>query len=198
MALMNSQVSYGSVAKWLHWLMAFCFLGAYCAVYYGIWFIDLRSPDRQFVRGIHTMLGLSVGLLVLPRLIWRIVNPEPHPDPAPNWQHLAAKYAHWGLYFFMIASPLTGWLGTGGRSVNMFWLFEIPTFRGSDLFPWLVEGKLGLTFEQWEHPIDIMHKKIFGKWMVWMLILVHVAAALYHHFKVKDKTLKRMWPGGKV
>jgi cytochrome b561 len=98
----------------------------------------------------------------------------------------------------MIASPLTGWLGTGGRSVNMFWLFEIPTFRGSDLFPWLVEGKLGLTFEQWEHPIDIMHKKIFGKWMVWMLILVHVAAALYHHFKVKDKTLKRMWPGGKV
>lgn len=198
MGLKNSYATYGSVAKWLHWLIALCFLMAYCAVYYGHWFTELRTPERVLVRGVHTMFGLSVGLLVLPRLIWKVVNIEPHPDPAPNWQHLASKYAHWALYFFMIACPLTGWLGTGGRQVNMFWLFEIPTFRGTDLFPWLVEGKLGLTFEEWEHPIDIVHKKVFGRWMAWMLILVHIAAALYHHVFEKDNTLRRMVPRAKL
>lgn len=194
----NSNLTYGSVAKWLHWLTALCILIAYIAAYYGIWFTEPRTPDQRFVRMLHTMFGMSAGLIVLPRLIWKLTNIQPDPDPAPRWQHTAANLAHWTLYFFIIAMPLTGWLGYGGRSINMFWLFEIPTFRNTELFAWLVEGKMGMTFDVFEAPLDYFHKQVAGRWLVWILIAVHIGAALYHHVVEKDNTLRRMLPGGKV
>lgn len=196
--LRNSKTTFGSVAKWLHWLTALCFLVAYIAFYYGHWFTEPRTPDRRLVTAVHTMFGFSVLILVVPRLIWKHMNVSPTPDPAPRWQHIAARVAHLGLYFFIVAMPLSGWLGYGGRSINMFWLFDIPTFKDTAVFTWLVEGKMGLTFEVWEAPIDFFHKKVAGAWLVWMLIAVHVGAALYHHVVRKDDTLRRMMPGGNV
>ncbi len=194
----NSNLTYGSVAKWLHWLTALCILVAYVAVYYGHWFTEPRTPDRRLVTAIHTMFGFSVLIFAVPRLIWKMINVTPDPDPAPRWQHVTANLAHWTLYAIIIAMPLTGWMGFGGRSINMFWLFEIPTFRNTEVFAWLVEGKLGLTFEVWEAPIDFFHKQVAGAWLAWMLIAVHIGAALYHHKVRKDNTLRRMLPGAKV
>ncbi len=198
MTLKNTQLRYGSVAKWLHWLVALCFLVAYVTVYYGQLFTEPRSPDERFVRGLHTMFGLSALLLVVPRLAWRFMNVHPQPDPAPHWQHMTATLAHWVLYFFIIAMPLSGWLGYGGRTVNLFWVFEVPTFRHTELFTWLVEGKLGLTFDEWEAPIDYFHKAIVGRWLAWVLIAIHAGAALYHHYIQKDNTLRRMLPGSRL
>jgi cytochrome b561 len=194
----NSNLTYGSIAKWLHWLTALCILVAYVAVYYGQWFAEPGTPDRRAITGIHTMFGFSVLILVLPRLIWKLVNLSPNPDPVPRWQRIASRLNHGALYFVMIAMPLAGWMGFGGRTINIFWLFEVPTFRHTELFAWLVEGKLGLTFEVWEVPIDFFHKQVGGAWLVWMLIAVHVGAALYHHRVRKDDTLRRMLPGAKV
>nr|XP_061806000.1 cytochrome b561 homolog 1-like [Nerophis lumbriciformis] len=194
----NSPIAYGSVAKWLHWLTALCFLVAYVAFYYGHWFTEPRTPDRRLITAVHAMFGFSVLIMVLPRLIWKWSNVSPEPDPAPRWQHVTANLAHFALYFFIIAMPLSGWMGYGGRVINMFWLFEIPTFRYTQLFVWLVEGKLGLTWDEWEAPIDFFHKKIAGAWLVWILIGVHAGAALYHHFVQKDNTLRRMLPGARV
>ncbi len=194
----NSNLTYGSVAKWLHWLTALCILVAYVAVYYGHWFTEPRTPDRRLVTAIHTMFGFSVLIFAVPRLVWKLINVTPDPDPAPRWQHVTANLAHWTLYAIIIAMPLTGWMGFGGRSINMFWLFEIPTFRNTEVFAWLVEGKLGLTFEVWEAPIDFFHKQVAGAWLAWMLIAVHIGAALYHHKVRKDNTLRRMLPGAKV
>lgn len=198
MAAKNTNLAYGSVAKWLHWTTAVCFLCAYVSVYYGLWFVDPDSDTRRLARTVHTMFGISVGLLVLPRLVWRFINVVPDDEPGPRWQHLAAHYAHWVLYLFIILLPLTGWLGYGGRSINFFWLFEIPTFRGTALFDWLVVGQMGMDFDTFEKPIDYLHKAILGKWLAWMLIAVHIVAALYHHFHLRDKTLKKMIPFGRV
>ena len=82
--------------------------------------------------------------------------------------------------------------------MNMFGLFELPTFRGTDLFSWLIEDKLGMTFQEWEGPVDFIHKQILGKWVVWILIAAHVGAALYHHYVQKDNTLRRMLPFGRL
>lgn len=198
MAAKNTNLAYGSVAKWLHWTTAVCFLCAYVSVYYGLWFVDPDSDTRRLARTLHTMFGISVGLLVLPRLVWRFINVVPDDEPGPRWQYLAAHYAHWVLYLFIILLPLTGWLGYGGRSINFFWLFEIPTFRGTALFDWLVVGQMGMDFDTFEKPIDYLHKAILGKWLAWMLIAVHIVAALYHHFHLRDKTLKKMIPFGRV
>ena len=57
--------------------------------------------------------------------------------------------------------------------------------------------RLGLTFEEWEKPIDFFHKEIMGAWLVWMLIVGHAGAALYHHVKLKDRTLVKMTGGSR-
>lgn len=196
--LKNSSLTYGSIAKWLHWLTALCILVAYVAVYYGLWFAEEQAPDRRLARAIHTMFGFSVLIFAVPRLLWKWANVAPEPDPAPRWQHVTAHLVHGAIYFIIIAMPVSGWLGFGGRSINLFWLVEVPTFRNTGLFTWLVEGKLGLTFDEWEAPIDYFHKKILGAWLVWMLIAVHIGGALYHHIFQKDNTLRRMLPGAKV
>jgi cytochrome b561 len=54
---------------------------------------------------------------------------------------------------------------------------------------------MGLSFEEFEAPIDFIHKDIMGKWAVWILIAGHVMAAMYHHFVKKDRTLVKMTSG---
>lgn len=198
MGYKNTNLTYGSVAKWLHWATAFCFIFAYISVYYGLWIVALDDGARRMARTVHTMFGISVGLLVIPRLVWRFMNVVPADEPGPRWQHMAAHYAHWMLYLFIILLPLTGWMGFGGRSINFFWLFEIPTFRSTALFEWLVVDQMGLDFKTFEGPIDYLHKAILGKWLAWMLIAVHIVAALYHHYRLGDNTLKKMIPFGRV
>ena len=73
----------------------------------------------------------------------------------------------------------------------MFFLIEIPRFADTYLFSTVVEGWMGLTWEQFEAPMDFIHKK-GGAYVVWVLIAAHAAAALYHHYIRKDVVLKRM------
>jgi len=61
------------------------------------------------------------------------------------------------------------------------------------LFDWLVNGKLGMTIEEFEKPVHFIHMDIGGEWLVWLLISVHIGAAMYHQFVKKDRTLSKMW-----
>jgi cytochrome b561 len=94
----------------------------------------------------------------------------------------------------MILMPLTGYLGTG-VATEYFFLFDIPKFEDTWLFQVVVAGWLGLSFEAFEEPMDFIHKDILGAWLVWLLILGHATAALYHHYVRKDRTLLKMTTG---
>ena len=59
---------------------------------------------------------------------------------------------------------------------------------------WVSEG-LGMTFKEFEEPVDFFHKQIMGAWLVWLLIVGHAAAALHHHLVYKDRTLIKMTRG---
>jgi cytochrome b561 len=191
MPLKNTAQSYGTVAKWMHWLTALLFLASYVSVYYRHWFTEDKTPENWNALQLHLSVGVTIGVLVVLRIIWKVMNRSPDPEPGTRLEHLAAKMGHYALYAVMIAMPLTGYLGTG-TNTEYFFLFDIPKFELTSLYEAFVFNVMGMSFKEFEEPLDFLHKDIGGAWLVWLLILGHVSAALYHHFVKKDRTLQKM------
>ena len=194
MALRNSNYNYGTLARWLHWVIAALFLASYCSVYYRHWFTEKETPENWIALQMHLSIGISIAALVVLRIMWRLFNRIPEPEPGPPWAHLAAHIGHYTLYAVMILMPLTGYIGTGVNT-EFFMLFDIPKFESTGLYEKIVTDGLGLTFEEFETPIDFFHKSIMGEYLVWILILGHAGAAIYHDWILKDRTLKKMTSG---
>lgn len=194
MGLKNTEENFGSVAKWLHWVTAICFLVCFLVVWYRRYVAEFFSDAWHFSLNFHMMAGWTVLMLVVPRLIWRAKNPHPKDPPGSWWEHLGARVGHWALYAMMIIMPITGYLGTHDPW-NIYWLFEIPTFQDTIIWDKIFAGMFDLTWEQMEHTMDLVHKKILGAWILWILIVIHVAAGFYHHFIKRDTTMIRMLPG---
>lgn len=190
--LKNSTTHYGQVARTLHWFTALLFLLAYCSVYYRQWFTEAQTPENWTALQLHLSFGVTIAVLVVLRLYWRLTNVQPAAEPGSALMHKAAHLGHLVLYGVLIVMPLTGYLGTG-VATEFFFLFEIPKFADTWLFQVLIAEGLGLSFEQFEAPIDFIHKQ-GGAYLVWLLILGHAAAALYHHYHLKDRTLLKMLP----
>ena len=184
----------GSIARWLHWLTAVGFLASYCAVYYRHWFTEEKTPENWTALQLHLSVGVSLAVVIGLRILWRAMNRLPDPEPGTRLEQLAAHAGHYALYLIMIIMPITGYVGTG-VATEYFFLFDIPKFEDTAVFAVLVADGLGLTFDEFEEPVDFIHKDILGAWVVWLLVLGHAAAALYHHFVKRDRTLYRMTRG---
>jgi superoxide oxidase len=177
MAWRNTTDRYGSLSIALHWLMLLVLVAVYAC-------IELRefyprgSDPRNALKAWHFMLGLTV--LVLVRIVARILGPSPaiRPQP-PKWQMLAARLLHLALYALMIGMPIAGWLilSAEGASIPFFGL-ELPALIGQD-------KALAEVIEDWH--------KTFGT-VGYYLVGLHAAAALMHHYFVRDNTLLRMLP----
>ncbi|MEH6629166.1 MAG: cytochrome b [Motiliproteus sp.] len=187
----NTVENYGSIAKCLHWGTAVLFLGSYVTVYFRHWFTEEKTPESWTALQLHLSIGVTIALVVALRILWRIANRVPDLEPGTKLEHLAAHAGHYALYAIMIIMPITGYVGTGVNT-EYFFIFDIPKFEDTPLFESLITNGLGLTFQEFEEPIDFIHKEILGAWLVWILILGHVSAALYHHFVKEDKTLHKM------
>jgi len=88
----------------------------------------------------------------------------------------------------------TGYLGTGRDTRVIDW-FTITQFQHTAAFEWLVTNWLAMSFEEWETPIDFIHKDFGGNWVLPALVSLHIGAALFHHFIKQDDVLFRMLPG---
>lgn len=194
MAITNTTENYGSVAKYIHWIIALLFLCSYLTVYYRHWFTDKDTPENWLSLQLHLSIGISILALVLLRIIWRISNTTPSPEPGSPLAHKAAKLGHYALYAIMIISPVTGYIGTGVQT-EYFFLFDIAKFEDTQLFNSVIQNGLGMTFKEFEEPIDKIHKEFLGEYLVWLLILGHTLAALYHHIVKQDRTIKKMTSG---
>lgn len=188
----NSEDRYGKLAMILHWSVALLFLALYVSVYYRQWFTEFRTPENWTALQLHLSFGLTVIVFVFLRVIYKIWDKSPKEVPGTKMEHLAAKGAHWVLYAVMIIMPLTGYFGTG-VDTEFFFAFDFLQFKETALYETVVTNGLGLTWEQFEPPMDFIHKK-GGAYFVWVLIGVHAAAALFHHFKKKHNVLRRMLP----
>lgn len=191
MNMKNTANNYGSIAVWLHWVTAALFLVSYISVYYRHWFTEEKTPENWMALHLHLSIGVTIAVVIALRIVWRIANRVPDLEPGTRLEHLAAHTAHYALYAIMIIMPITGYVGTGVNT-EYFFMFDIPKFEDTQLFVSLVSNGLGITFKEFEKPVDFIHKDILGAWLVWLLILGHVLAALYHHFVRKDRTLQKM------
>ncbi|MGY4309098.1 cytochrome b561 [Bradyrhizobium sp. USDA 4369] len=187
----NTKLEFGALAKFFHWSSAVAFIAAYVVVYYVIWFMDDMAPEALPVLNIHWVLGIIVGFLVLPRLLWRFANVQPEPPHESALESRLADAAHWGLYALLIVMPLTGYVGTDAET--NFGLFKVPNFRETALFGW-IESSFGLAWDRFEPPVDAIHHAL-GKWVAWTIVALHVVAALFHHLVRRDGVLTRMLPG---
>lgn len=127
--------------------------------------------------GRHKELGLLALMLVIVRLVWRLINITPSLN-IPQLERIAARAVHWAFYGFMFAMPITGWLVTSAAGLQ-------PSFFGLFLFPNLIAPNQNLL-----PLLEEIHK-----WLGYGLIatiVLHVAAALKHHFIDKDDILRRM------
>ncbi len=191
MNLKNTTTAYGSIARWLHWSTALLFLASYITVYYRHWFTEEKTPENWTALQLHLSVGVTIAVIVALRIAWRLSNPTPAPEPGSRLEHLAAELGHIALYAVMVLMPITGYLGTGAAT-EFFFLFDIPKFEDTVLFQSLVANGLGIDFKTFEKPLDFLHKEVGGAWLVWLLILGHGGAALYHHLVRRDRTLLRM------
>jgi len=175
----NSIRRYGSLSIGLHWLMLVLLATVYASIELREFFPKGSDP-REALKHWHYMLGLSVLVLVWLRLAVHMIGPVPRIEPEPAaWQKLLAKLMHVALYVLMIGMPLAGWLilSAEGKPVPFFGL-ELPALVGEN--------------KDLAKIADEIHETagVVGYW----LIGLHTAAALFHHYVVRDDTLRRMLP----
>jgi cytochrome b561 len=184
MRLANTPQRYGAVAILLHWGMAVLVIVLSAMGWYMVALPDV-GYDREKITLIlaHKALGIVALAAVALRLAWRLGNVLPQLAAGlPDWQQVAARFAHLLFYALLIALPLTGWLMTsaGGYPTPLIGSFELPY-----LVP-VNEARF--------HLYIAVHR-----WLAYALLLllaVHTVAALRHHLLLKDDSLRRMWPGG--
>lgn len=185
----NSTDRYGAVAVTLHWLVATLFLISYASMYLPGLLGETTGRGPPPGLSVHQAVGITIFTFAVIRLAWRLLNVTPEELPAPAWQHHSATAVHILLYAGMILMPLTGYLGTGGPTD--LWLFDLPAFKNTALFQTVFVDGLGIDWASFEPPLDAFHHFIGGKFL-WILILLHAGAAIYHHLLMRDRTLARM------
>lgn len=170
---------YGAVAQAFHWLTAVLVLVAYMLSKGDRY--SLYSAGSDGLRGAHETVGVLILIVVVLRLLWRLIDSPPAKQPMPRWMAAAAKLVQALLYALLVAIPVTAVLGT--------WLEGIPvTLFGSDIAPQLAQA----------HGLGQLIMKIhitFGNAILWVAG-VHTAAALFHHFYLRDDVFQSMARGG--
>jgi cytochrome b561 len=191
--LTNTESTYGSVAKWLHWLIALWVLTAYVVIIYLDWRSDaFPLPGLDY----HKAVGFTILIPVSLRIVWRFFSPPPKlPAGIPVWQRWASGLSHFVLYFLLLAMPLSGYFGNGG-GVN-YGLFRVPPFGRTAIAAWM-NDTVGFTYAQQNDFFDAFHYGVVGPYVFWVLILFHASAAIYHHVAQKDDILIRMLPGERM
>jgi cytochrome b561 len=181
MSLRSNHRQWGAVIKFFHWIMALGILGN------GVWGLLMTgmspSMTKIGVYALHKSIGLTLLALLLLRLAWRITERAPPDEPMPRWQRRAAHATHVLLYVLIAAIPLSGWWFNSlhGYPLQWFKLFNLPALAAKN--------------PELAHVAHAVHEYLF--WLLLLVLVGHVGAALKHHVFDNDNVLRRMLPFGR-
>jgi cytochrome b561 len=183
MQILNSPGRYGAITQSLHWATVLLVVVA--------WLLGIGGdalpgkPAQAAGLFVHITAGLLVIVLTAMRLAWRGVDTVPSADVGDTALArgllLVAKVTHIGLYVLLIVVPLVG-IGiqfARGNSLPIFGLFQIAS-------PWVADRPFARTVKE-------VHELLAHALMA--VAVLHAAAALWHHWILRDRTLLRMLPG---
>jgi cytochrome b561 len=193
MTAKNTYVRYGMVAMTFHWLIAaLIILNVGLGIYF-VQFLDRQNPMRGPVVNLHESIGLTVLVLSLLRLGWRLMNPIPKlPADFSRGKRILARGTHYALYTLMILVPFVGWelASIPPRPIMLFGAIPWPkVFYIADLSADAKKMAAGI----------IAPSHIILAFLLFVLAIGHLSAALFYHYMIrKDRVLQRMVPGTDV
>jgi cytochrome b561 len=175
----RSIIGYGSVAMAIHWLTVALVVVAFIM---GPGGSEQRvySAANDFQREIHEVLGLTVFALTVLRFVWRALAPAPTLPPAPGWMEPVSRIVQGLLYALLFATPMTAVAGAWleGHPLTLGLLGNVP--------PMIPETHAAGRVVAEVHTF-------LGDTILWLAGL-HAAAALFHHFVLRDAVLLSMVP----
>jgi cytochrome b561 len=170
---------YSRVAMWFHWIIAGLIV---TNLVIGLTHEGFDRSTRAVVMTLHKSIGLTVLLLSLGRLAWRLGHRPPAFDPLmKHWEVLLARTVHSLFYVLMIALPLSGWLlsSSSGRATNFFWLATVPA---------LPISQSDQSHELWEASHMLLGFSMIG------LLFLHLAGVAKHQLEGHRHMIGRMAP----
>lgn len=169
---------YNLVAQALHWFVVALLVGVFVTNS-----IREAVPEdsEAYWRNIHMSIGILIFLTTFIRIAWRRVAPPPPLVNAPKWSQLAANIAHVVLNLATLLVPIFGYLRVASKGYAAdFFGTRIPSIIGE------MPGLHKLMEDVFHgEPMEIM---------LYSLIAIHVLAALWHQYVLKDNALRRMLP----
>ena len=164
----------------LHWITAFLVLAQFASAH--LWdFLEKGTSLRIDLIMTHLAFGILLAVTVVVRIAWRILGRDRLPPAATGLQQLAATAVHMLLYCLLVAQVMLGFLfsWSSGMPLPFFNLFAIP---------------VPITIDpSFRHTLAELHND--GGWAIIAVVGLHAAAALLHHYVLRDGVLRRMLPG---
>lgn len=175
----NLPTRYGAVAQTFHWLIAALVVTQFV----------LANMAEDLPLGIHKLamlarhksFGMTVLMLAVLRLLWRLNHPPPElPTGMKPLERMLARATHIVFYVLLFAMPLSGWLMSSAKNYSVSWfsLFTWPNLIGKN-----------------EAAFDLLrstHQILSG--VLLAIAILHILAALKHHFWDRDDVLLRILP----
>ncbi|MEH6662628.1 MAG: cytochrome b [Parasphingorhabdus sp.] len=173
-----TSVRYSRVAIWLHWIIAALILVTIPLILYGG---SGETALHDTATNSHKLIGLTILMLTIARIIWRLTHKPPAlPATMTRWLRFIARTTHMLFYLLLLAMPLSGWWMTSAFPKRH------PIEAGPFDLPFL-PVPVNMASAGGAHEVHEI-----GGWLMITLIILHVAAALKHHFINRDGVLSRM------
>jgi cytochrome b561 len=163
----------------LHWLLAVLIVGSLGVGWY---MADMpMSVQRLKLFNWHKWAGVTILFLSAARLLWRLWHPAPAlPTSMPAWQRSASHLSHGALYVLFFVVPLLGWAYSSAAGFPIVWFGVLP------LPDWVPRSReLAESLKPWHG---------WAAYTLAAVVVVHIAAALKHHWVDKDQVMARMLP----
>lgn len=176
--VLDNETKFGTVSKVFHWLSAIVILALFAV---GFWMVDLNYYSEWYRTAPywHKSIGILLLGFTLARLLWKFITPSPKAlTTHTKLTLLATKLGHLALYSMLLVILISGYLisTADGRAIEVFTWFEVVS--------------LGELIANQEDVAGRIHK--YAAYSLMAIVVIHILAALKHHFIDKDATLRRM------